>query len=85
VSRTWAASKKVEAAAEGETAERGMRETRPAAWRLVVLTGAITGELGGRAAAQTIGLVALLALAWLAFGSFLSLNAFEPLFWVGSP
>ena len=50
----------------------------------VLLTGLIARELGGKRFAQ--GLAALCALAatgFLAFDHFLSMNAFEPLFWMG--
>src|SRR5579863_3097649 len=50
----------------------------------VVLTALIARELGGKKVAQ--GLAALAALAAggiLAIDSFLSMNAFEPLFWMG--
>ena len=50
---------------------------------LVLLTGWMTRELGGGRFAQVLaGLTVLLAPVYLAFGSFLSMNAFEPLFWV---
>jgi hypothetical protein len=50
---------------------------------LVLLTAWMTRELGGGLFAQTLaGLTVLLAPVYLAFGSFLSMNAFEPLFWV---
>ena len=51
---------------------------------LVFLTGLIARELGGKRFAQ--GLAALCALAapgFLALDHFLSMNAFEPLFWMG--
>ncbi len=51
----------------------------------VLLTGLIARELGGKRFAQ--GLAALCALAapgFLATEHFLSMNAFEPLFWMGS-
>jgi hypothetical protein len=51
---------------------------------LVLLVGRITRELGGRQFAQVLaGMTVLLAPVYLAFGSFLSMNAFEPLFWMG--
>jgi len=50
---------------------------------LVLLTGRMTRELGGRGFAQALACLAvLLAPIYLAFGSFLSMNAFEPLFWM---
>jgi MFS family permease len=50
---------------------------------LVLLTGWTTRELGGGRFAQALaGLTVLLAPVYLAFGSFLSMNAFEPLFWM---
>lgn len=49
---------------------------------VVLLTGWVARELGGGRYAQILaGLAMLLAPAHLAFGSFLSMNAFEPLFW----
>jgi len=51
---------------------------------LVLLTGLIARELGGKRFAQ--GLAALCALAapgFLAFDSLFTMNAFEPLFWMG--
>ena len=49
---------------------------------LIVLTGLITRELGGGRFAQALaGLTVLFAPVYLAFSSFLSMNAFEPLFW----
>ena len=51
---------------------------------LVLLTGLLARELGGKRFAQ--GLAALCALAapgFLALDHFLSMNAFEPLFWMG--
>ena len=51
---------------------------------LVLLTGLIARELGGKRFAQ--GLAALCSLAapgFLALDNFLSMNAFEPLFWMG--
>ena len=51
---------------------------------LVLLVGRITRELGGRLFAQVLaGITVLLSPVYLAFGSFLSMNAFEPLFWMG--
>ena len=50
---------------------------------LVAMTGWMTRELGGGRFAQGLASVAtLLAPLYLAFGSFLSMNAFEPLFWL---
>jgi predicted membrane-bound mannosyltransferase len=51
---------------------------------LAVMTGLMARELGGKRFAQ--GLAALCALAapgFLAFDHFLTMNAFEPLFWMG--
>ena len=49
---------------------------------VVLLTGWMARELGGGRFAQALaGLTVLLAPGHLAFGSFLSMNAFEPLFW----
>jgi hypothetical protein len=51
---------------------------------LVFLTGWTARELGGRRFAQALAaLAALLAPLYLAFGSFLSMNAFEPVLWLG--
>jgi Dolichyl-phosphate-mannose-protein mannosyltransferase len=50
---------------------------------VVFLTGWIARELGGGLFAQFLAALAMLfAPAYLAFDSFLSMNAFEPLFWV---
>jgi hypothetical protein len=50
----------------------------------VALTGAIARELGGRGWAIALGCAATLsALFYLAVGNFFSMNAFEPLFWMG--
>jgi len=50
---------------------------------VVWLTGILARELGGGRLAQFLAAVAiLLAPAYLAFDSFLSMNAFEPLFWL---
>jgi len=50
---------------------------------MVLLTGWMARELGGGRFAQALACVAvLLAPLYLAFGSFLSMNAFEPLFWM---
>ena len=51
----------------------------------VVLTGMIACELGGRGWAIALGCVASLsALVYLGIGNFFSMNAFEPLFWMGA-
>jgi Dolichyl-phosphate-mannose-protein mannosyltransferase len=50
---------------------------------VVALTGALAHELGGGRYAQGLAAAAaLFAPAFLAFDSFLSMNAFEPLFWI---
>lgn len=50
---------------------------------LVLFTGSFTRELGGGRFAQALASLAVLfAPLYLAFGSFLSMNAFEPLFWM---
>lgn len=50
---------------------------------VVFLTGWIARELGGGRFAQFLAALSMLfAPAYLAFDSFLSMNAFEPLFWV---
>lgn len=50
---------------------------------VVFLTGIFTRELGGGRLAQSLAAVSLLfAPAFLAFDSFFSMNAFEPLFWL---
>jgi len=50
---------------------------------VVFLTGLLARELGGGRFAQFLaGTAILLAPAYLAFDSFLSMNAFEPLFWL---
>lgn len=50
---------------------------------VVWLTGILARELGGGRLAQFLAAAAiLLAPAYLAFDSFLSMNAFEPLFWL---
>ena len=50
---------------------------------IVFLAGWIARELGGGLFAQFLAALAMLfAPAYLAFDSFLSMNAFEPLFWV---
>ncbi len=55
-----------------------------AAAGLVLLTGPIVRELGGRRFAQGLAALAVaLAPAYLAFGSYLSMNSLEPLIWMG--
>ena len=50
----------------------------------VALTGLIARQLGGRAWAIALACAATLsALFYLAVGNFFSMNAFEPLFWMG--
>jgi hypothetical protein len=50
---------------------------------VVYATGRVAAELGGGLFAQFLGASAILfAPAYLAFDSFLSMNAFEPLFWL---
>jgi 4-amino-4-deoxy-L-arabinose transferase-like glycosyltransferase len=50
---------------------------------VLCLTGLLARELGGGKFAQFLAAVSLLcATAYLAFDSFFSMNAFEPLFWV---
>jgi Dolichyl-phosphate-mannose-protein mannosyltransferase len=52
---------------------------------MVALTGAIAREVGGRAWAVALACAATLcALFYLAVGNFFSMNAFEPLFWMGA-
>ena len=52
---------------------------------LILVAGRMTRELGGGRFAQILtGITILLAPVYLAFGSFLSMNAFEPLFWMAS-
>jgi 4-amino-4-deoxy-L-arabinose transferase-like glycosyltransferase len=52
---------------------------------LVLLAGAMARELGGQRFAQGLAaLCVLLAPGLLALDGFLSMNAFEPLFWMGS-
>jgi hypothetical protein len=52
---------------------------------VVFLTGVLARELGGGRFAQFLAAGAILfAPAYLAFDSFLSMNAFEPLFWLAS-
>src|SRR6266478_7491311 len=51
---------------------------------IVALTGAIARELGGRGWAIALACAgSLCALFNLAVGNFFSMNAFEPLFWMG--
>src|SRR5262249_42820627 len=51
----------------------------------VAFTGLIARELGARGWAITLACAATLcALFYLAIGNFFSMNAFEPLFWMGS-
>jgi hypothetical protein len=51
----------------------------------VVLTGLIARELGGRSWAIALSCTAsLCALVFLGVGNFFSMNAFEPLFWMGA-
>jgi hypothetical protein len=51
----------------------------------VALTGMIARELGGRAWAVALSCTAsLCALVFLGIGNFFSMNAFEPLFWMGA-
>ena len=51
----------------------------------VALTGMIARELGGRSWAVALCCTAsLCALVFVAVGNFFSMNAFEPLFWMGS-
>jgi 4-amino-4-deoxy-L-arabinose transferase-like glycosyltransferase len=50
----------------------------------VLLTGLIARELGGRRMAQTIAALCIFAApGFLAMDNWLSMNAFEPLFWMG--
>jgi hypothetical protein len=56
-----------------------------AAAATVVLTGRLTRRMGGGIAAQALAMVALaLAPFYLAVGSLLTMNAFEPLLWMGA-
>jgi len=51
----------------------------------VLLTGLIARELGARAYAQVLACVAVIAAPlYLGFDNLLTMNAFEPLFWMGS-
>src|ERR1051325_7927272 len=55
-----------------------------AAAALVALTGAMARRLGGGLFAQFLAcLTALIAPIYIALGHFLSMNIFEPLFWMG--
>lgn len=50
---------------------------------VVYFTGALARELGGGRFAQSLGAICILfAPGYLAFDSFFSMNAFEPLFWL---
>lgn len=52
---------------------------------MVGLTGLITWQLGGRRTAQALAMSAILAApVFLGTGNFLSMNSFEPCFWMGS-
>ena len=52
---------------------------------IVALTGIIAREIGGRAWAIALACAgSLCALFYLAVGNFFSMNAFEPLFWMGA-
>ena len=56
-----------------------------AAGAMVGLTGLITWQLGGRRSAQFVAMSSILATpVFLGTGSYLSMNAFEPCFWMGS-
>ena len=51
----------------------------------VALTGLITWQLGGRRAAQAMAMSGVLAApVFLGTGNYLSMNSFEPTFWMGS-
>jgi 4-amino-4-deoxy-L-arabinose transferase-like glycosyltransferase len=51
----------------------------------VALTGLITRQLRGRGAAQALAMSAVLAApVFLGTGNYLSMNSFEPCFWMGS-
>jgi Dolichyl-phosphate-mannose-protein mannosyltransferase len=51
----------------------------------VGLTGMLTWQLGGRRSAQLVAMSAILAApVFLGTGSYLSMNAFEPCFWMGA-
>ncbi|MGC1462787.1 MAG: glycosyltransferase family 39 protein [Terracidiphilus sp.] len=64
----------------------GIRILSFAAGGLTVgLTGLLTWQLGGRRAAQVLAMTAVLAApVFLATADFLSMNSFEPCFWMGS-
>jgi len=49
----------------------------------VLLTGLIARELGGRRFAVVLACLCVLAGGYLALDSFFSMNAFEPVFWMG--
>ncbi len=49
----------------------------------ILLTGLIAKELGGRRFAIILSCLCVLVGGYLALDSFLSMNAFEPLFWIG--
>lgn len=50
----------------------------------VLLTGILAWQLGGRRIAQVTAMIAvLIAPVYLAIDSFLSMNSFEPVFWMG--
>jgi hypothetical protein len=50
----------------------------------VFLTGILTWQLGGRRIAQVMAMIAvLIAPVYLGIDSFLSMNSFEPVFWMG--
>ncbi|MES2220785.1 MAG: glycosyltransferase family 39 protein [Acidobacteriota bacterium] len=50
----------------------------------IFLTGILTWQLGGRRIAQVMSMIAVLtAPVYLAIDSFLSMNSFEPVFWMG--
>jgi len=52
---------------------------------LIVLTGLIITELGGKRFAVILGCLCVLVVPiYLAFDTLLSMNAFEPLFWMGA-
>ncbi|MBD5634267.1 MAG: glycosyltransferase family 39 protein, partial [Candidatus Eremiobacteraeota bacterium] len=56
-----------------------------AAAATVALTGRLTHRLGGGPFAQSIAMVGIaLAPFYLAIGNLLTMNAFEPLFWIGA-
>jgi len=52
---------------------------------MVGLTGILTWQLGGRRSAQILAMTAILAApVFLGTDSYLSMNSFEPCFWMGS-